>query len=216
MKDLAIYGAGGFGKEVACLISLINRVKPKWHLIGFFDDGKAKGEKNEFGIILGGIDDLNAYDKPLAIVISIGIPSTVENLVAKIHNANVNFPNIIAPDLFFLDEPSVSMGKGNLIMVQSLISYNVKIGDFNLFNCGVSLGHEVSMGSYNSMMSYVKISGDVNIGSTNFFGTCSVVLQGIQIGNYTTIGTNSVIMRKTKDYTTYLGNPASEILKPKL
>src|ERR1035437_4537563 len=110
MKDLAIYGAGGFGKEVACLISLINRVKPKWHLIGFFDDGKAKGEKNEFGIILGGIDDLNAYDKPLAIVISIGIPSTVENLVAKIHNANVNFPNIIAPDLFFLDEPSVSMG----------------------------------------------------------------------------------------------------------
>jgi sugar O-acyltransferase (sialic acid O-acetyltransferase NeuD family) len=216
MKDIAIYGAGGFGKEVACLLNTINSVKPKWNLIGFFDDGILKGDKNEFGIVLGGIEDLNAYDKPLAIVFSIGTPSIVETLVGKINNTNLNFPNIIASDLFLLDEPSFSIGKGNLIMVQSLISYNVRIGDYNLLNCGVSLGHEVSMGSYNTMMSYVKISGAVKIGNANFFGVSSVVLQEIQIGNYTTIGTNSVIMRKTKDHTTYLGNPASEILKPKL
>jgi sugar O-acyltransferase (sialic acid O-acetyltransferase NeuD family) len=216
MTDIAIYGAGDFGKEVACLLNTINRVEPKWNLIGFFDDGKTKGAKNEFGIVLGGIEDLNAYNKPLAIVFSIGTPSTIESIVAKINNTNVDFPNIVAPDLFFLDAPSFSIGKGNLIMVQSLISYNVKIGDFNLFNCGVSLGHEVTMGSYNTMMSYVKISGAVKIGNANFFGVCSVVLQEIQIGNYTTIGTNSVIMRKTKDHTTYFGNPASVILKPKL
>lgn len=216
MKNIAIYGAGGFGKEVACLISTINRIEYKWNLIGFFDDGKTKGDENEFGIILGSIDDLNDYDKPLSIVFSIGTPSTVETLVAKINNKNVDFPNIVAPDLVFLDEKSFIIGKGNLIMVQSLISYNVKIGDFNLFNCGVSLGHEVSMGSYNTMMSYVKISGAVTIGNANFFGICSVVLQEIQIGDHTTIGTNSVIMRKTKDHSTYLGNPASEILKPKL
>ena len=38
MKDIAIYGAGGFGKEVACLIKRINEQEPTWKLVGFFDD----------------------------------------------------------------------------------------------------------------------------------------------------------------------------------
>jgi sugar O-acyltransferase (sialic acid O-acetyltransferase NeuD family) len=216
MKNIAVYGAGGFGKEVACLINAINEIEPRWNFIGFFDDGKPKGYINEFGSVLGDMEDLNAYDESLAIVMSIGSPSIITKLVSEINNTNVYFPNLIAPDLIFLDKTSFSMGKGNLFMFQSLVSCNVSIGDFNLFNCGVSLGHEVSMGSFNCMMSYVKISGEVSIGNTNFFGVSSVVLQGIKIGNNTTIGTNSVIMRKTKDYLTYLGNPAVEIFKPKM
>ncbi|MBQ1739289.1 MAG: transferase, partial [Clostridiales bacterium] len=35
---IAIYGAGGFGKEVACLIKRINDNGGDWELIGFFDD----------------------------------------------------------------------------------------------------------------------------------------------------------------------------------
>ncbi|MDR1459358.1 MAG: serine acetyltransferase, partial [Bacteroidales bacterium] len=47
MKDIAIYGAGGLGREIACLIRHINENEPTWNLIGFFDDGKAKGSSNE-------------------------------------------------------------------------------------------------------------------------------------------------------------------------
>ena len=39
MKKIAIYGAGGFGREVACLLNKINEVEPTWDLVGFFDDG---------------------------------------------------------------------------------------------------------------------------------------------------------------------------------
>lgn len=216
MKDIAIYGAGGFGREVACLISNINKQKIIWNFIGFFDDGIKKGNTNQYGVILGGIDELNSWNKDLAIVVAIGTPSIVVNLISKIYNTRIDFPNIIANDIICMDTSSFSMGRGNIIMFQSLVSYNVSIGDFNFLNCGASLGHEVIMGSYNSLMSYVKISGEVTIGDTNYFGVCSVVLQRNNIGNNTTIGTNSVIMRKTKDYSTYLGNPAIEILKPNL
>ena len=41
MKDIAIYGAGGFGREVACILEKINEVEPKWHLVGFYDDDPA-------------------------------------------------------------------------------------------------------------------------------------------------------------------------------
>ena len=53
MKDIAIYGAGGFGREVACMIKHINESadEPIWNLVGFFDDGKEKGSRNEYGPI---------------------------------------------------------------------------------------------------------------------------------------------------------------------
>ena len=33
MKKIAIYGAGGFGREVACFIRIINDKKPEWDLL---------------------------------------------------------------------------------------------------------------------------------------------------------------------------------------
>lgn len=39
VKDIAIFGAGGFGREVACLLRKINAVEPTWNFVGFYDDG---------------------------------------------------------------------------------------------------------------------------------------------------------------------------------
>ena len=33
MKDIAIYGAGGFGREVASLIKRINRIENQWNFV---------------------------------------------------------------------------------------------------------------------------------------------------------------------------------------
>ena len=216
MNKIAIYGAGGFGKEVACLINLINQKKPIWDLIGFLDDNFEKTGTSFFNLeLLGGLDELNKFVEPLSIIFSIGNPSVIQKICKKINNNNILFPNIISPDCIFLDPININLGKGNLIMPQSLISSNVKIGDFNLMNCGVSIGHDTTIGSYNSFMSYSKISGGVNIVDSNYFGACSLILQQKSIGSNTVIGASSVIMRNTEDDNTYLGNPAVKILKPK-
>ena len=55
MKDIAIYGAGGIGREVACLIRMINESKeiPEWNFIGFFDDDSSvQGAQNEYGKVI--------------------------------------------------------------------------------------------------------------------------------------------------------------------
>ena len=61
MEDIAIFGAGGLGREVACLINRINQDKQIYNFIGFFDDEKPKGEFVNYGKVLGGIDALNAW-----------------------------------------------------------------------------------------------------------------------------------------------------------
>jgi len=216
MKDIAIYGAGGFGREVACLIKRINENEQTWNLLGFFDDNASlKGTKNEYGEILGGISELNAWEKEISIVISIGSPKTLKLIVDNIANSNVDFPNIISPDVIFMDESNLGLGKGNLICTGCLISCNVRVGDFNCLNDFVSIGHDTVIGNFNSFMTATRISGIVTIGSYNYFGVNSCVLQEITIGNQTTIAAGSAVMRKTKDGYTYFGIPASAlVIKP--
>lgn len=211
MNDIAIYGAGGFGREVACLLKLINDQKPTWNLIGFFDDGKELGYKTEYGAVLGGNRELNIYEKPLSIVIAIGNPKIVSCIVSSITNSLVEFPNIIAPDVQFIDKENITLGRGNLICNHCWISCSVHLGSFNIFNVGVTIGHDSCLGDFNSLMPVTKISGEVCIGNRNFFGVSSVVLQQISIGNDTIIGANSLVIRKTKDGETYVGSPALKV-----
>lgn len=212
MKDIAIYGAGGFGREVACLLKRINNeMEPTWNLVGFFDDGVEAGSHNEYGEVLGNIDTLNAWTKPLAVVFAIGSPKIVELLYRKVQNSNIEFPNIIAPDTLFLDRDNIRMGQGNIICSRCLISCNVEIGNFNTLNGSINVGHDTCIADFNSIMPAVKISGGVIIGNRNFLGVNSVILQYKSIGDDTVIGAGSVIIRNIKNAGTYVGNPAKKI-----
>lgn len=209
MKDIAIYGAGGFSREVACLINLINKHSPSWNLIGFYDDNLSlRGSTNDYGMVLGGLEELNQYESELAIVIAIGNPAAIKRIVGGITNKHIYFPNLLAPDVILLDERTFVIGRGNIVCSKCWFSCNVSIGDFNIFNVGVIVGHDAHIGNFNSLMPSVNISGEVVVGDENFFGVASTVLQQKKIGYNTVVGGNSLIIKNTKDGRTYMGNPA--------
>lgn len=211
MKDIAIYGAGGFGKEVACLIRRINGVEPIWNLVGYFDDGKEAGTPvSHFGKVLGGIDALNSFDRELAVVMAIGNSNVVKKIYEGIHNDKVWFPNLIHPDFKVSDPKTFSIGRGNIIQGACVATCDVTIGDFNIFNGSVSLGHDVKVDSFNTLMPGTRISGDVRIGDSNFFGVGSIVIQQLRVGNHVKLGAGSVLMTKPKDGCLYMGIPAKK------
>lgn len=209
MKEIAIYGAGGFGKEVACLIDKINKEKQTWSIIGFFDDGVDKDTQiSHFGRVLGGNDELQKWSKPLSIVFAIGSPKIIKIIADKIVNPHIDFPNIIHPEVAFADPITFKIGKGNVVVRGCTFSCDVTIGDFNQFNSISALAHDVEVGSYNVFMPLSRISGGVKIGDLNFFGIGAIVLQNIKIGSNTRIGASSLVITKTKDGFLYMGNPA--------
>jgi sugar O-acyltransferase (sialic acid O-acetyltransferase NeuD family) len=213
MKDIAIYGAGGFGKEVACILNKINEKEPTWNFLGFFDDNVEKGAKiSHFGNVLGNCDVLNLWGKPIAIAFAIGSPSVLEFLVNKIQNPDVYFPNIIHPEVFFADTISLIMGRGNIIVRGCSFSVDVTVGDFNQFNSISALAHDVLVGSYNVFMPITRVSGKVQIGNSNIFGLNTLILQGIKIGNNVRTGPGAVLMSKPKDGNLYMGNPARKMI----
>ena len=211
MEKIVIYGAGGFGREIACLINTLNSRRKQWDLLGFIDDGLPVGHSNRFGKVLGGLDVLNDYPEKIATVISVAAPDILRQLTKKITNSNIWYPNLIAPDVKFHDPDSFSLGIGNIIFFSCRISCDVRIGNFNLLNSLVSLGHDVTLGDRNVLNPAVRISGYSTVGNDNFFGLHSIILQGLSIGNNTRIGVSSVVLRNTKDNSLYFGNPAKRI-----
>jgi sugar O-acyltransferase (sialic acid O-acetyltransferase NeuD family) len=209
MKNIAIYGAGGLGKEIACLLQAINESAPSWQLIGFFDDGKNKGKSiSRYGKILGGINELNQWSEELSVVLAFGIPHTRFQVYNKINNPNISFPNIIHPNLRCLDISSLRIGIGNTITGNCIFSCDVSIGDFNLFNSQINLGHDVIIGSCNVFMPCTRISGETLIGNENLFGISSIVIQQMKIGDKVTLSPGSVLLHKPKSNSLYIGNPA--------
>lgn len=212
MKNIAIYGAGGFGREVACHINRINSENSIWNIIGYFDDGVDKGTQiSHYGKVLGGINELNNWSDSLDIVLAIGSPIIMKKIVEKITNPIIRFPNIISPGIRFNDKETINIGMGNIIVSGSAFSCDVSLGDFNVFNGSVVLGHDVTVDSFNSFMGAVRISGEVTIGNNNFFGVGSIVIQRIIIGDNIRLGAGSVLMRKPKDGFLYVGNPARKL-----
>lgn len=209
MKDIAIYGAGGFGREVASLINLINARTPRWNIIGFFDDGVEKNTKiSHFGSVLGGMNELNDWNEPLDLVIAIGSAKSLRVVRERIINNNITFPNVIAPNFWVSDKDTFCIGKGNIIGLGCAATVNVSIGNFNVLNGDIVMGHDVKIGDYNVLMPDIRISGEVTIQKENLIGVGSIILQQIKIGNNVHVGAGAVLMTKPKDGGTYIGNPA--------
>ena len=211
MKNIAIYGFGGHGREVACLLKHINDQSPTWNLVGFFDDGETVGKSNRYGKVLGGIDSLNKYNEPISIHIAIAEIESRIQIVNQISNVKVEFPNIVAPNVLFLDHATVKLGIGNLINFNCYLGCDVQIGNFNLLNGGVAIGHDTTLGSFNNLMPATRISGSCSVGDYNFFGLHSMTIQGIKVGDNTRISAGSLIAHNTQDGHLYFGNPAKKM-----
>lgn len=212
-KRIAIYGAGGLGREVAGGIERINNGggDEKWELVGFYDDRLEVGTQvSHYGKVLGGMNDLNALTEPLALAIAVGTPVNRKLIHDRIANPNIYFPNLIAPSFRVLDHATFHIGEGNIIQDNCSVTCDVTIGNYNVFNGSNAMGHDVEVGDFNVMMPGVRLSGEVKVGNGNMFGVDSVVLQRIKVGNDVTLGAGSVLMTKPKDGLTYIGVPAKK------
>ncbi len=213
MKDLVICGAGGFADEVTCLVNRINRIAPTWNFLGYIDkDNITEGESRRYGKILGDISFVNSRRKPLSVVIAIGNPTIVKKVISEVNNELVDFPNLIAPDVIFMDKANLTLGRGNIFCTGCLVSCNTHIVYFNTFKDFVAIGHDTTICNYNAFMTATRVSGIVTIGDCNFFGVNSCMVQGVKVGNNTTVAAGSALLRRTRDGFTYIGVAASALV----
>ena len=211
MKDIAIFGVGGFGREVLALIKDINKVTPTYNFIGFFDDGYEKGIMVNGYPNLGKTEDLNKWETPISLAVSIGSPVIKKKILDRITNPLVDYPTLIHPLAWIGDKDFVEIGKGCIICAGNLITTNIKIEDFVILNLGCTVGHDSVIKKYSAFMPSVNISGEVTIGEGVYVGTGAKIINQLEIGAYSIVGAGAVVSKTLPARCTAVGVPAKPI-----
>ncbi|MDY0781374.1 acetyltransferase [Tenacibaculum sp. IB213877] len=211
MKKIAIFGAGGFGREVKTIIDKINEVRPKtYDFIGFFDDGVEKGKIVNGFPVIGGINELNQVEEQLSIVISIGDPKIKLIILKKITSKKIDFPIIIHPNASISND-EVELGEGTIICENTIITCNIKIGSFVILNLSCTVGHDTVIDDLCAFMPSVNISGEVHIEEGVYVGTGAKIINLLEIGKNTIVGAGAVVSKSLPANCTAVGIPAKPI-----
>ena len=211
MKDIAIFGVGGFGREVLALIKDINKVEPTWNIVGFFDDGYEEGLMINGYPTLGKTEDLNEWKTPISLAVSIGSPAIKKKILDKITNPLVDYPTLIHPSVWIGDKEYVEIGKGCVICAGVMITTNVIIKDFVILNLQCTVGHDTVIKDYAAFMPTVNISGEVTIGEGVYVGTGAKIINQLEIGKNTIVGAGAVVAKTLPADCTAVGVPAKPI-----
>lgn len=211
MKDIAIVGSGGLGKEIAVLLHQINQHELSWNVIGFYDDGNTAVQKVAEYLVLGKVDDLNNVDYPLHVVVAIGDPAIKKSVVERIKNTRIKFPVLIHPSATI--GLNVRMGEGSVITAGCRLTVDIKIKKHVLLNLNTTVGHDVVVGDFCSVMPGVHLSGHVSIGESVLIGTGTSILQKTEVGDGAIIGAGAVVNKSVKAGITVAGVPARSIFK---
>lgn len=212
MTNLAIYGAGGFGREISLMVSQINDVRKQWNLLGFYDDGKKKDTIVDGLPILGNCVDINQSNVPLSIAIAIADPIIRRLVVSKITNKWISFPVLIHPGAN-IGSPQNKIAKGCIITAGCIFTIGITLGNFVIVNLTTTIGHDVTVGNFSSIMPGCNISGNVKIGENTLVGTGVQLLQNLSIGNNCKLGAGAVITRSFGDDVTLVGVPGKAKIK---
>lgn len=210
MKDIAVYGAGGFGRETAWLIQEINQTADTWNLVGYFDDGQKRGAVMEGLPVLGGMNELNAITESMDIVIAIADPATRKKVVSSITNRKISFPQVVHPTAR-RGSPSNQFGRGCILTAGVILTTGIAVGEFSIINLGTTVGHDSRLGDYSSIMPQCSISGNVNIGEEVFVGAGARILQGITLGARCVVGAGAVVTKSFPSSSRLIGVPAQHV-----
>jgi sugar O-acyltransferase (sialic acid O-acetyltransferase NeuD family) len=211
-KKIAIFGAGGFGLEVASLINRINSIKDEWEIIGFFDDNPRQNVINGYKV-LGGIDTLNGWESQIFVALALGIPKIRKIVKDKIINSNIRYPTLIDPSVIFGSRVFITIGEGSIICAGTILTTNIDIGNYVIVNLSCTVGHETRIDDFSSFMPACNISGEVQIGKCNYWGTGAKIINQKKIGDNVVGGAGAVLIDDFPDNVTVIGIPGKIVKK---
>ena len=210
MKDLVIFGTGGFAREVHQIVEDFDQVKSAWNFIGFLDGNPESHNKEIHGFpVLGGAEWL-AGRRGVAVVVAIGGPAGKRKVVEQIRAAGeTSFATLVHPLAWVGNR--VSLGEGVVICAGTLITTDIRLGNHVILNLDCTVGHDSCIEDYVTVAPSVNISGCVKVGEGCDLGTNSTVIQGITIGHWSVVGAGAVVVRNIPSNTTAVGIPAKPI-----
>ncbi|KHT40109.1 MULTISPECIES: acetyltransferase [Pectobacterium] len=205
---LAIYGAGGLGREVLCLAQAINATQNRWDEFIFIDDFNPNR-------LLKGIHVTDFVSvrtlSSMEIVIAIGEPTVRCQIAEKIEENQLTLATLIHPSV---DIPScTTLGNGVVICQGASISCDITVKDNAYLQPNICIGHDCVIDNHSVISPGVSIAGNCHIGSRVFIGMNVAIKERTAIGDDVIISMGSVVFNDIGPNVILLGNPGRVMRK---
>jgi sugar O-acyltransferase (sialic acid O-acetyltransferase NeuD family) len=209
-KPICIIGAGGFGREILCILFDLYKFN-QWEINGkvcfavnrqYFKTPFVLG----FPVII--IEESNLSD--FNVVISNGDPTTRMSICNTLPS-ETNFITIIHPQAII--SPWVSIGRGSVICAGCVITCDIEIGEHSQLNLHSTVGHDTRISSFFTSAPGANISGNCAIGKGVYIGTNASIKAGVSITDHSIIGMGASVIRDITEAGTYVGVPAKRLEK---
>jgi sugar O-acyltransferase (sialic acid O-acetyltransferase NeuD family) len=195
MKQIAIYGAGGFAREVAWLAE---SCEDDHRVVCFVDDNPALFGKLLNNIPVMSLEEAAGRFAGAGIVSGIGSPKAREMVMQKAVAAGF----APMPLIHHRAEMSrwIEMGEGTVICAGCILTTNIRIGKQVQINLDCTVGHDVVLGDYTTLAPGVHVSGWVHFGKRVYVGTGAVLINGTEdnplvIGDDVVIGAGACVTK---------------------
>ena len=212
---VAIYGAGGFAREVAWLLSFHERLS-RFRVVGYVQDASAATPLLNGKPVIDW-DTLVSSHRDAAITIAVGDPAARERLASKCSSSGFAFVTLVHHSVEISDY--VELGPGAIICCGCVLTVNIALGSHVHINLDCTIGHDVAIGDFTTLAPGVHVSGNVRIGKHVYVGTGATIINGTSenpliVGDGTVIGAGACVTRSTEPNCLYAGVPA--VLKKQL
>jgi sugar O-acyltransferase (sialic acid O-acetyltransferase NeuD family) len=214
-KEIAIYGAGGFAREVAWLVESCNiSDEIVYSVVCFIDDDKSKHGTLLNGIAMMGIDEAHQRFPKALVIGGVGVPKTRQLLMERASSFGFSFATLVHPRVEM--SQWVEIGPGTVICAGNILTTNITLGRHVQINLDCTIGHDVIMGDYTTLAPGAHVSGWVHFGRRVYVGTGAVIINGTQdrpltIGDDVVIGAGACVTKPIESGLTVVGVPARAI-----
>jgi sugar O-acyltransferase (sialic acid O-acetyltransferase NeuD family) len=210
-QQIAVYGAGGFGREVAWLAESCGTPEERCEVVCFVDDTAAHHGSVINDIPVMGLREARERFPDARLVTAVGGPALREQLAAQGAEAGFAFATLVHPDT--RRSRWVEMGEGTVICAGNILTTNITLGRHVQINLDCTVGHDVVMGDFTTLAPGVHVSGWVHMGKRVYVGTGAAILNGssdapLVIGDDAVIGGAACVTRSVAPGTTVVGVPA--------
>jgi sugar O-acyltransferase (sialic acid O-acetyltransferase NeuD family) len=210
-RALLIFGAGGFGREVASWAGRARWQDEGFSAVAFIDDNAPAVELNGRPV-LGLAQAVERY--PGAYVIAtVGDPRLRERLIGKALEAGlVATVPLVHPNVEY-DHDNVRFAEGVVVCAGSILTVNIAVEAHAQINLDCTVGHDAVIGAYSTLSPGVHISGNVTLEPYAFIGTGAVTVNGhpgrpLRIGTGAVVGAGAVVTKDVPGGVTVTGVPA--------
>lgn len=209
MKHLIIIGAGGMGRTMYDMARESNGYGTEYDIRGFIDDNTSALDKfSNYPPVIAPISGYQPCPEDIFIC-SIGGQSR-RRCMEDIINKGGKFLTMIHHTARI--GTNVEIGEGTIVGAFTTIGADAKVGKYNMIQSYTVIGHDSKIGDWNRIDTHVTLVGGTIVQDETDIHTSAMISHNVTVESHSRVAACSFVIRRVKEGTTVLGNPAKKLL----